>query len=523
VSGSGWTGYDSITVSLVAGTGSTFMCFTSANAGGDIAAQTCTVPGSIPEGSYTLSATDGTLTATTPFTLHPGVSVLGFDGSDVLGVAAGQSLTLTGSGFAPSSSLKATFNGTAVALKPTVTTNTVGQFTGTGFVVPATTVQGRYPLVIKDAAGNSSTVHLDVYAATLTATPSPGVAGAAIALSGSGWPINDPLRVQLDLGTGATFVCFAGTDDNGTLNQSCTVPTSLIEGAYTLVVEDNSLAVSTPFTLHPGVSVLGFDGSDVLGVAAGQSLTLTGSGFAPSSSLKATFNGTAVALKPTVTTNTVGQFTGTGFVVPATTVQGRYPLVIKDAAGNSSTVHLDVYAATLTATPSPGVAGAAIALSGSGWPINDPLRVQLDLGTGATFVCFAGTDGNGTLNQSCTVPTSLIEGAYSLVVEDNSLAVTTPFTLDPGVTISNSSGQPFASAAPGTAAELSGSGFDADSTIASVTFGTHAVAFSPKPESGPTGSFSDAAFTIPSVAPGVYTVTVKDAAGHSGTVPFTIT
>jgi hypothetical protein len=288
------------------------------------------------------------------------------------------------------------------------------------------------------------------------------------------------------------------------------------------VAEDNSLAVSTPFTLHPGVTVEGFDGTDVVGVAAGQSLALVGSGFAPSSSLKATFNGTTVALKPAVTTNTVGQFTGTDVVVPASTVQGRYPLVIKDGSGNSSTVHLDVYAATLAATPNPGVAGSSVTLTGTGWPINDPLRVQLDLGTSSTFVCFAETDGNGTLNQSCTVPTSLIEGAYSLVAEDNSLAVSTPFTMDPGVTISNSSGQPLATAAPGTAAELSGSGFDANSTIVSVTFGTHVVSFSPSPQAGSTGSFSDAAFTIPSLAAGVYTVTAKDAAGHSGTVTFTI-
>jgi hypothetical protein len=349
------------------------------------------------------------------------------------------------------------------------------------------------------------------------------VAGSAVALTGSGWPLNDALRVELVVGTSSTFVCFADTDGNGTLNQSCTLPTSIIEGNYSLVVEDNSLAVTTPFTLHPGVDVLGFDGSDVLGVAAGQSLGLVGSGFAPSSSLKATFNGASVSLKPVVTTNTVGQFTGTGFVVPAATVQGRYPLVIKDASGNSSTVHLDVYAATLSASPSPGVAGSAVALTGSGWPLNDALRVELVVGTSSTFVCFADTNANGTLNQSCTLPTSIIEGNYSLVVEDNSLAVTTPFTLDPGVTISNSNGQPFASAAPGTAADLSGSGFDANSTIVSVTFGTHVVAFSPSPQAGPTGAFSDAPFTIPNLTPGVYTVTVKDAAGHSGTVPFTIT
>jgi hypothetical protein len=359
--------------------------------------------------------------------------------------------------------------------------------------------------------------------ASISISPNPGASAGHVSVSGSGWAGYDSIRVSLDQGTGSTFMCFASSNAGGVIApQTCTVPTTIPEGAYTLSATDGTLTATTPFTLHPGVTVEGFDGSAVVGVAAGQSLALVGSGFAPSSSLKATFNGTAVALKPAVTTNTVGQFTGTDVVVPASTVQGRYPLVIKDASGNSSTVHLDVYAATLTATPNPGVAGSSVTLTGTGWPINDPLRVQLDLGTSSTFVCFADTDGNGTLNQTCTVPTTIIEGAYSLVAEDNSLAVTTPFTMDPGVTISNSSGQPLASAAPGTAAELSGSGFDANSTIVSVTFGTHVVSFSPSPQAGPTGSFSDAAFTIPSLAPGVYTVTAKDAAGHSGTVIFTI-
>ena len=359
--------------------------------------------------------------------------------------------------------------------------------------------------------------------ASISVSPNPGSSAAHVSVSGSGWAGYDSIRVSLDQGTGSTFMCFTSANAGGVIApQTCTVPTTIPEGAYTLSATDGTLTATTPFTLHPGVTVEGFDGSAAVGVAAGQSLALVGSGFAPSSSLKATFNGTTVALTPKVTTNAVGQFTGTDVVVPASTVQGRYPLVIKDGSGNSSTVHLDVYAATLSVTPSPSVSGATVTLTGTGWPINDPLRVQLDQGTSSTFVCFAGTDGNDTLNQTCTVPTSIIEGAYTLVAEDNSLAVTTPFAMDPGVTISNSSGQPLASAAPGTAAELSGSGFDANSTIVKVTFGTHVVSFSPSPQAGPTGSFSDAAFTIPSLAPGVYTVTAKDAAGHSGAVTFTI-
>ena len=522
LSGSGWPLNDSMEVLLEEGTSSELRLRRQHRRQRRVD-QDCTVPTDLVHGAYTLAVEDGSLVVTTPFTLDPGVRVLGFNGNAAaVRVAAGQTLGLTGAGFASSSTLKATFNGTAVALSPAATTGATGAFSGSSFVVPKTTAQGRYSLVVKDSSGDSSTVKVDVYTATLSATPSPGVAGAVLTLSGSGWPLNDSMEVLLEEGSAQSFVCDASTDGSGVLDQDCTVPTDLVHGAYTLAVEDGSLVVTTPFTLDPGVRVLGFNGNAAaVRVAAGQTLGLTGAGFASSSTLKATFNGTAVALSPAATTGATGAFSGSSFVVPKTTAQGRYSLVVKDSSGDSSTVKVDVYAATLSATPSPGVAGAVLTLSGSGWPLNDSMEVLLEEGSAQSFVCDASTDGSGVLDQDCTVPTDLVHGAYTLAVEDGSLVVTTPFTLDPGVAVDNTSGQPIASAAPGSAAELSGAGFDADSLV-SVKFGTHAVSFGTAPETGANGSLAGAAFTIPSVAPGVYSVSAKDASGTTASINFTV-
>jgi hypothetical protein len=138
-------------------------------------------------------------------------------------------------------------------------------------------------------------------------------------------------------------------------------------------------------------------------------------------------------------------------------------------------------------------------------------------------MCTVPTDGNGNLSQSCVVPTSLVQGPYSLVGKDASLAVTRPFTINPGAVVLNTSGQPLASGAPGTAVTLSGSGFAPSATIVKVTMGTHLIGLSPPAITNANGSFSGAAFTVPSIAAGVYTVTVKDIDGNAATVQFTVT
>jgi hypothetical protein len=117
----------------------------------------------------------------------------------------------------------------------------------------------------------------------------------------------------------------------------------------------------------------------------------------------------------------------------------------------------------------------------------------------------------------------LVKGPYRLVADDNSLAVTQPFTIKPGVLVTGTNGLPLPSGKPGTSATLSGSGFAPGTTIGKVTIGTHTIVFAPKPVTNANGAFSGAGFTIPSIPAGVYTITVKDAAGDTGTAQFTVT
>ena len=524
VSGAGWAAFDSIRVSLVQGGSSTFMCFVDANSAGTVPSQTCTVPTSVTQGAYTLTAADATSSATTPFTLEPGITVLGFDGASAVHVASGQTVALVGSGFAPGSSLSATFGGSALTLSPAVTTTASGQFTGTGFTVPTSTPAGLHPVTVTDGSGHSATVHLTVFQATLKATPATGVSGAVVSLSGTGWPSNDSgMRAELDVGTAQNFMCFVSSDGSGNLADSCTVPTNLIQGRYNLVVEDNSLAVTVPFTLDPGITVLGFDGDAAVTAASGQTIGLVGSGFAANATLKATFKGKAIALTVATTTTSDGQFTGTGIVIPATTKTGIYPVTVTDGASDTATVKLSVYKATLKATPATGVSGAVVSLSGSGWPSNDSgMRAELDVGTAQNFMCFVSSDGSGNLADSCTVPTNLIQGKYNLVVEDNSLAVTVPFTLDPGITVLGFDGDAAVTAASGQTIGLVGSGFAANATL-KATFNGTSVPLTTAVTTSTVGQFSGTGIVIPAATPaGLYPVAVKDSSGHVGTVQLNV-
>ena len=430
---------------------------------------------------------------------------------------------LAGTGFKAGLAIKATFNGVAAPLTPKPTTNSAGGFSGSTFVVPAATAAGTYVVVVKDSAGHAGSVPLKVYAAKLTVAPSTGVSGSPVTVSGTGWPSHDSVRIDLFQGTTQNFMCTASADGNGNLLQSCTVPTSLVQDHYNLVADDNSLAVGQPFTINPGVTVSGFDGQPAPAVAAGQAVGLAGSGFRPISAIKATFNGVAAPLTPKPTTNSAGQFSGSTFVVPSATTAGSYPLVVKDGAGHTATLQVAVYAATLTVAPSSGVSGRPVLLKGSGWPALDSERIDLFQGTTQNFMCFVSADSGGNFSQSCAVPTALTRGPYRLVADDNSLAVAQPFTINPGVLVTGTNSLPLPSGPPGTSATLSGSGFAPGSTIAKVTIGTQTIVFTPKPVTDTNGTFSGAGFKIPSIPVGVYTITVKDAAGDTGTAQFKVT
>ena len=533
ITGAGWPGFDSVSAFLKQGSVNTFFCSLSADASGNLGPAVCTLPTTLPQGAYTLVAKDNTISASMPFTLNPGATVAATSsGSAITSVAAGQTLFLSGFGFKASSTITSVkFGTTSVTTTPaTPATSTTGAFSGASFVVPPTLAGGISTVTVTDALSHSASLHLTVFKATDTSASS-GLAGKNFVVTGSGWPSNDSVFASLVPASGSsTFVCTTGTDANGTLGpNNCGLPTALTQGSYTLLLSDNSgLMVTKGFTLNPGAQVAGTSaGSPITSVAAGQTLFLSGQGFAGSSTIASVKVGTtAVILTPTTPpTSATGQFSGVTFTVPAATAAGAKTVTVTDALSHSATLHLTVFKATDTSASS-GLAGKNFVVTGSGWPLTHSVFVSLVQGSSKTFVCTVSTDGAGNLGPAvCTLPQGLPQGSYTLMLTDNSIVVNTPFTLNPSVTLTNTSSQPINSAARGSTVDFSGLGFTASGKIKTVKIGTTTVTTSPAaPALSAQGSFSGASFVVPTtLAKGSYTVTFTDSSGKKATAPLAVT
>jgi hypothetical protein len=150
----------------------------------------------------------------------------------------------------------------------------------------------------------------------------------------------------------------------------------------------------------------------------------------------------------------------------------------------------------------------------------------LNQGTSSDYFCELNTDASGNLGpDTCTVPTGLPQGSYTLSLTDEQVTVDQAFTLDPAVNLTNTSSQPITSAAPGATVDLAGTGFAASSTITSVKIGSTTVATTPAtPLVTASGSLSGVSFVVPSsLSAGSYTVTVTDSSGKQGTAPLAVT
>lgn len=144
------TGFDSKAPITVSFNGVTVTSTTSNSTGGFEAV--FQVP-QVPAGSATVSATDGTNTASRSMTIKSHLT------SSSSTTAPGDTITVTGTGFAASSSVSFTLDGNA--LSTTTTTNSTGTFVAS-ITIPTTASKGGQPLVATDGSGNSATVRLRV-------------------------------------------------------------------------------------------------------------------------------------------------------------------------------------------------------------------------------------------------------------------------------------------------------------------------------------------------------------------------
>jgi hypothetical protein len=165
ITGAGWPRTDAgLTLRLYQGTvDESYLCSPVSDSTGTIPATTCTLPTSLAAGSYSAVLSDGYVTVTSPFAMHPSIRLTTTSSVPAGSAAPGTTLDLAGYGFAAGSIISSVKVGsTGVTLTPTSpATNGSGAFSGVSFVVPSIAA-GTYVVTVKDAGSNTATVQLVV-------------------------------------------------------------------------------------------------------------------------------------------------------------------------------------------------------------------------------------------------------------------------------------------------------------------------------------------------------------------------
>ena len=291
------------------------------------------------------------------------------------------------------------------------------------------------PFVTAHAATNATGVHLrPLLTPTVTVSPTTGSPGRGLTVSGNGWPVGDTIFVQIGSSSFDTDVaCTLTADSDGMIsgnqpNGGCQVP-NVPAGARSLVAIDGSnqtiTATGASFTVTPGLVLTPANSSTGFPASPGTTVTVQGHGFAASSTVSAfKFDGLALATSPaSVSTDGNGNFTApVTFTVPSTTA-ANHTVTATDASTNTGSASIRIYVPHISVSPTSGVPGRGLRVSGSGWPVGDTIFIQIGSSSFDTdVVCALTVSSDGTIagsqpNGNCRVPT-IATGSQPLVAID---------------------------------------------------------------------------------------------------------
>jgi hypothetical protein len=254
----------------------------------------------------------------------------------------------------------------------------------------------------------------------------------------------------------------------------------------------------------------------------GDQLTATGHGFAAGSEVTLTFNSTTLATPvgfvittPVITTNTTGSFSATITVPSTLTIDDFdiYDVTAEDEDTNTAVAQVNINYYILC-VPSAGPVGITTTISGRIAPTvaYAILFNGAQIGTGTTAA-------DGSYSLPYTIPAVLSTGPYTVeVVWETVNTRNTTFTINPSPTIVLTPTNGVA----GDTIGITGSGFSADAAV-TLLFGTTTVNDTSM-DFGPTTSAGDLpaglTFDVPTLTPGIYSVTVVDEYGATSAVAY---
>lgn len=177
--------------------------------------------------------------------------------------------------------------------------------------------------------------------------PTSGPVGSTVTITGTGFAPNIPVAIKFDNVLVATDPATVTTNNNGEFTARITVPNTP-PGAHTI----SANVVSKQFTVepineNPGISISPTSGP------VGTTVDITGTSFAPTSTITIEFDGTPVATNPSTVTSTPGGFFTATFNVPPSS-NGDHTVKAtqgSNSASNTFTVTSSTLATSQSSSP----------------------------------------------------------------------------------------------------------------------------------------------------------------------------
>jgi len=428
VTGTGWTGNETIAAGNVTVGGATATHHLTVNGAGNLTGN-ITVP-TLASGLKTIvitGASSGAQTFADAFTVTATATFTPTHGP------VGTVIAVTGTGWTGNETIAAgnVTVGNATATH-TLTVNGAGELTG-NITVPTLAVGLKTIVITGNTSGAQTFTDAFTVTAAATFTPDEGPVGTVIAVTGTGWTGNETIAAG-NVTVGGVTATHHLTVNVGTLTGNITVPTVAV-GLKTIVITGASSGAQTftgAFTVTAAATFTPTHGP------VGTVIAVTGTGWTGNETIAAgnvTVGGTTATHHLTV--NGAGNLTG-NITVP-TLASGLKTIVI---TGNTSGAQVFADAFTVTAaatfTPTHGPVGTVIAVTGTGWAASETIAAGNVTVGNATATHTLTVNGNGTLTGNITVPTLAI-GLKTIVItgsESGNQTFTGAFTVTATVTLS---------------------------------------------------------------------------------------
>ncbi len=471
---------------------------------GNIAAITENIPASTASGSHTLLAEAGASSKVTSVVMTVPSASVQFSPSSG---GPGTSVIISGSGFGASEPINVTVNGAQVAAS---TSTSTGAVSGIAFAFPSVTGQATVALVGTTSGRTASAPFTVTGQASVVIAPDSGGPGTVINIGGSGFGAGEAVVVTFD----GAQVASGTTSGAGTLpTLSFSAPNPVAAGSHTVEVRGTASGrtASATFTVTSQATIaLAPTTGD-----PGTTVVVNGSNFGASQPVVVTFDGAQVA---SGTSSSSGILPSMSFSVPDPAAAGSHTVEVRGtASGRTASAPFVVSGQTSIAlAPTAGGPGTSVAVSGSGFGDSESVAVTFD----GTQVAVGSSTNSGTVTGlPFAVPNPVAAGKHTVTLRGvaTGRTVSTTFTVNstPGITLAPTSG------GPGTAVDVTGSGFGASEPI-TVSFDGTQVA-----SSGTTsaGTLTGLAFSVPNpAAAGAHSVVVRGTtSGLTQSATFTVT